>query len=259
MIKALIQSFYSPIPYAEVAHRHRRILGVILLLLLIQTISQTFSINRSVQDANLYALFDDVVAQMPTMTWQDSELSIDKDEPYIIRSHLHTETFGDAPLVVFDNTGEVTFDNPQGAFALVTKDYVHLFAKRGEVKSHHFKTMQMGDLVMTPADFNVLVEKGKEWMWPILFFGGLFVGLLGFIVYALILAVIGLIGNAVLPAQLTFGQLFRLAFVAMAPMILLQALMTIIGIGPVSFWLDMLMTFLYLTFGVKAAANTNAA
>lgn len=248
MLAALYQSFYQPIIYWRAAHEWRSV-KYILLLVLISALSSTYIFTAHIPYASLYR----AAANFPVMTLQGGTLQIDRPQPYIV--YLEQGEQGEKPeaFVIFDNTGAYTVDTLKEAQILVTATGAHIKKNTREVENYSF--LDTTDKTITPHDVGEWVTMAKAWAWPVI----LFLLLVGyFIGYGLLMLLYALAGIAIArysAIYLDYLQLMRVALVAMTPMTVVQSTLAVAGIEGVSFWLDMLVTLGYLTYGIRAARS----
>ena len=246
MLKSLFEdisgSFYSQRAYWNAAHVWK--MKTALFVFAMQTIAITILVALTCIP---YNFFYDIAKQFPAITVSNHVLSIDEPQPYIIKLPRQSGEQGNLSnekLIVFDNTGQYTPESPQNSLILITDRTTYLFhSNKTEIYDHSEYEDGSWD-----TDYYVyLIDWVKLWLWPVFFV----VSLLLLAVYALLLSVAGL---CVPERALRFAQLYKVAILAITPLVLIDIVASLVGVR-VSYWVDWLVIIIFFVFGYKSATR----
>jgi hypothetical protein len=249
MWRGLYLCFYSKEFYRDVAQRWR---GSAFLFLLLVVALYCIPLSLTLDSANkrlLNTSGEDIIEQMPVMTFKQGRLSTDKKQPYIVylpgsgapRSH---------PLFIFDNTGKYTTDNLDKNQILITDKMFVMREQNGGYRSVPFDTIP--NAVVTHETLEGLADKIRHWFLPFVFFISIIAVFLFRFIQVLIYGLIGLIFNSITGAYLEYSQLVRIAIMAVTPVILIDTLLLLVA--PHVSWglIGFLAAMGYLYFGVRS-------
>jgi hypothetical protein len=220
-------AFYAKSLYQDVAKNWKG-LGVCYLFLLvvlctIPSIYRTSQMLTTVVQEEATPL----VQQLPTLTFTEAGVSINKPTPYFIKDKK-----GDV-VAIIDTSGKYKDLEKTKAMFLLTRTQLFFREKPEETKvfdvaavlqkTGHLSAIQK-QFVLTPNDLNQVVEKFKV-------YGQIATGVsqvvLRFIyrfLQVLLYAVVGLLFAALLKTRLSYGTLVRLSAVALTPTLIVGAL-----------------------------------
>jgi hypothetical protein len=186
-----------------------------------------------------------MTTQVPTVTLNNGDISIDRPEPYTI-----TDTETGKPLVVFDTTGGTTEPPLSVPSVLVTKHGFSMRKSASEIQVQDLSQVK-GVHQLNGNDVQGWLNTGVGAWWPVGYPAMTILSLLWRIFLTLIFATIGLAFASGMRAPLTYAALLRLSAVAMTPVVLLDTLFLMVPSLDVGcFWtiagavIDLLMLFL---------------
>jgi hypothetical protein len=245
----VLAPFFAFNLYRDVGRNWRGIgLRLILLVLLITWTAEGITLHRSF---NKFAKeeFPTFVQDVPPITIKDGVVSSPVEQPYYIKDKQGGKTFA-----VIDTTGTITsLDQTDGAIMLLTDTKLHYRDNNnpGQVKIQDLS--QVKNFYVDKDIINSWVMWGAKWAaWvliPLVFVFSFIYRLIQGLIYALI----GLIWNNVFNANLSFGALMRLAFVAVTPVILADTALSLAHVNVPAWWLlCFVIAMIYLAVGVKA-------
>ena len=220
----------------------RSFVYLLLLFLIVYFISgtRTFIATRIAIDE----LITNVNANIPEFRLENGEFSFEGKMPYIISSSTN-EAF------VIDTTGQVDASvlKDVGSGMLITKDKVYL--KNSQVESREFNLTELKGVTLTKKDVLDFLPK-LSWI-VFIFIAFAFIFVLGWkLLNAVILALLGLIANAVLGSRLKFNNLLNISIYALTLPMLIQLAVNLYGYPIPSFWaIYWGVSILYVAFAVK--------
>ncbi len=240
-----ILSFFSTALYRDVALNWKGICFVYLFLLLAACwVARAFDMHHEIAQ-----FIDDeapvIVSQIPTITIQNGQASIDEPQPYAI-----TDPETGQMIAVIDTTGTITTLEQAGAPILLTKTQA-LFQK-SDIETRTFNLSEVGDYILDQETINYWAGLTKSYLAPILYPFLLLAAFIYRIVFLLVYALIGMIFNAILNNNLTYPQLLRLSAVAITPSLIITTVLSLFDTpfpGVVSF----LLAMIYLFIGIKVS------
>lgn len=252
-VQAPIFAIFDPGLYDEVRYEWKGtnllyLLGLIFVIVLMLAISWWYQLNMVVSKEATK-----IIAQLPVMTFQDGEMSIDKPSPYTISNPWPTSKDEDMSLAVFDMDGK--YSSPEDAKTAV------LFTKKEMIPAKDGKRTVYGDIgsngKLDADTISGMVKMFVIWV-PIL------VVLLGLpflwslhalqaLIYAGVAAVVGQMSGSPMP----FDAALRLAIIAMSPVMLLSTGMSCTNTF-VPFWgfITIPIVIGYIVFAVRTTAKT---
>lgn len=224
----------------------RSFVYLLLLFLIIYLISgtRTFIITRIVIDE----LITNVNANIPEFKLENGEFSFEGKMPYYISSSTD-EAF------VIDTTGQVTKSvlKDVASGILITKDKV--YAKRSEVETREFSLTELKGITLTKSD---MLEFLPKLSWIVLIFIAFgFIFVLGWkLLNAVILALLGLIANALLNGRLKFNNMLNISIYALTLPMLIQVAVNLYGYPIPRFGLIYWgISILYVVLAVKSCRD----
>lgn len=244
----LLLSFYSPSLYRDVAENWKGVgLLYLLLLLALAWIWPIVHLQRSTA-ALLEALGPAVLAQVPTVSIHQGEVSIQEPQPYVI-----AVPGSDTPLAVIDTTGQTTPQNSQ-AMLILTKNQA--IVRKNLHETRIYDLSEIRDLTVDRSSVAALLDACKRWMGVVAYPLALLGSYLYRIVQVLIYAGIGLLFVRLLDAALEYPELLRLSCVAITPAVVADTLRAVAGYPSSPLWwlACFLISMGYLLFAVKANA-----
>jgi hypothetical protein len=258
-------AYFSRALYQDVGRRWRGLgLSYLLLLLLLSWGLWSLKLHTDL-NAWVEAEAPAVVEQIPPIHIREGTVSVEAEEPYIIR-----EPETDRPLAVLDSSGTYT-TIPQANEALglsgagtdsvlllLTADSIHARKNTGAIEQHDLSQVQSFDL--SAEDVRGWLRLAAAWAAPLLFLLCLPVSFLFRLAQALLYGALGLLFAQLAGARLAYAQSLRLAVVALTPLLALDTLFFLIEWQPPAWWLLGIGVGLgYLYFAVSSCRDDDAA
>lgn len=193
-----------------------------------------------------------VINQIPHISIVNGEASTDVEQPYTITD----PTRPDRVLFVIDTTGQITKLDDSMKAGLMTRDHVYVRQKSSLNEVRVYDLSKIDRFELDAAKVSGWADMIRKWMmlafFPFAVLGAflyrLFIGLL----YSLI----GLLINAFLTQKSDFGEIYRVAIMAMTPVLLLKLVKNMTGIHIPMFWgVCIVVTLFYLAFGLFALSR----
>jgi hypothetical protein len=238
-------SFFSKKLYSDVALNWRGINFLYLLLLL--AVCWTFILIK--MNNSITKFIDNevppFVKQVPKITIVNGEVSIDKPQPYYIKT-----LDGNNILAIIDTTGTTTSLENTDAYILLTKNTI--IVRQSDVDTRKYSLSQVKDFTLTSERLMGWICVFKKVfiivMYPMM--------VIGSFVYRLIQALVyGAIG-ILFAIKLAYDALIRLSVVAVTPCIIINTVLMFADVQlPVRALIYFLLTMIYLFFGIKAIAE----
>lgn len=245
---ALYMSFYSGDLYHDVAWNwHGSGLGYLLLLVALCWAPLLLKMHIGILDfASNEA--PKIIGQIPPITIDKGKVSTTVDTPYFIK-----DPDSGKELAVIDLTGKITSLEGREAKLLLTSNKLITRQSSAEVREYDLSQVQ---------HFEITREKALDWL---LTFKDLFVLILapfailaGYIyrtLQILLYAAIGMGFASASNVKLEYGDLMRLAAVAVTPAMIINAVYDVTGKAIPFWWLICFAIAMgYLFFAVKSAA-----
>jgi len=259
LLKGVVRSFYSRAFYLELARSWRGIgFGFIVILSLINTVGWS-----AIGYMGLHQVIEQVpgwAETLPSVTYKNGEISIDKPVPYYVRAGNSGPIMG-----VIDTNYKVTDINALTAFMkqnkivfLLTADKFISLQKAGELEVRDLKESfkQPQPLTITHDNWQMWGKRIERWgtltfltafsliLFVTLLIGNFFITVLD----AIVIALLGLIFRA----GLEFSAAMRLAAAVRIPLAAISFLCLVAG-HPFVGMLSWLLWLGYLVFAVWAS------
>jgi hypothetical protein len=186
------------------------------------------------------------IEQVPVITLNEGNLSIDAQEPYII-----IDPENGRAAVIIDTTGQFTSLDDSEAVVLLTQN--RMFVK----KSHHeTRILDLSGIEDFQLDQGTLIQWldiFQSWfavvLFPFVLVGSFFYKVFQVLVYALI----GLIICKLIQIDLPFHALLSTAVIALTPALVISLILSILNLTPPMWkFLTFLLTLGFLVFGLRA-------
>jgi hypothetical protein len=194
-----------------------------------------------------------LINQIPHVSILNGEASTDVEQPYRIVDPFKKGRV----LFVIDTTGKITELDNSTEVGLMTKNkvYIRQRSNLGEVRVYDLSKIQHYEL--DAAKVSGWADTIRKWallaFFPFAVLGAFFYRLFIGLLYALF----GLLINAFLTDKHDFGQVYRVAIMAMTPAILLKLVKVLTGMRIPMFWgICLVVTIFYLAFGLFALHAT---
>jgi hypothetical protein len=194
-----------------------------------------------------------VLSQVPDMAIKSGALTVDAPQPLVI-----TIPGEEQPLLVIDTTGEITSLDDTDAYLLVTE--THIMYRKNESTTETTKLADFPDMTITQDSATGFLDVARKYMLPIIFPFALVISFISRILQALVAGAIGMVLTAIFRVHLAFVSVLRIAVLALTPCILIQMILTLVGIPiPGVELLCIFIVLFYLTLGVWAASRKDEA
>lgn len=250
---ALGQAFYSRELYAEAARQWKGVGFLYLFFLLaLAWIPAMVEMHLNFSDY-MTEHFSEFVSQVPKITIENGEVSVDVPTPHEIRNPETGEL-----IAVIDLTGEISSLDGTEAKVLLTKTHVYLQQNtRPETRVYDLSNVK--EFTLTQDDITVWGELARQWLAVVFYLFAVLFSLVYRILQALLYAAIGLLMARRAKSELTYDALLRLTVLAVTPPILLGTLWDMTGLTiPLWWFLSFLIAMGYLYFGIHSNAEATA-
>lgn len=241
-------SFYSTSLYRDVAFNWKGIgFGYLFLLLALCWLLLVINI-----DQHTGQFFDDeapfVISQIPTITIENGQASIEELQPYFIYDPETAEE-----MAVIDTTGNI--NSLEGINAPVLLTRTQLIFKKNEFETRSFELSEIGDYVLDQETLYHWSNFIKSYLSVIIYPFALISSFIFRVIQVLIYAAIGMLFVLICKTQLEYSQLLRLSVVAVTPCIIINTVLWLSSVNlPMSGLIYFMLTMLYLFVGVKTVA-----
>ncbi len=248
-LQPLALSFYSKDLYRDVAQHWRGTgFAYLFLLLAVAWLPTTFKVHSGFVDwlnENAPAF----LLQVPSITIHNGRVSTDVDTPYTITTN------DGKPVAIIDLTGQRTDLDDTEAVILLTEDKLLLKQdRRNETRMYDLSQVQ--NFSLNRGDLEAWAVWCRRWFGVLFYVIVLPSEYIYRILQSLLYAAIGLAFCKSLKVSLPFLAVLRLAVIALTPVILIQTVLSYIGINvPGLALLSLALALGYLYFGVKANAE----
>lgn len=187
-------------------------------------------------------------ANVPEFRLENGEFSFEGKMPYYISSSTN-EAF------VIDTTGAVDENvlKDVSSGMLITKDKV--FLKRSEIETREFNLKELNGVTLTKSDILEFLPKLSWIVFICIAFGFIFV--LGWkLLNAVLLALLGLIANAMTRGRLKFNNLMNISIYALTLPMLIQLAVNLYGYPiPYFGFIYWIISILYVGLAVKSCKD----
>jgi hypothetical protein len=220
--EAVIRSFYSASFYRRVARLWRPVSLAYLLFVLALVWTPSFiKMHRVITRVAHHAAYD-VMPQIPTVRFQNGEVSTPESRPYLIPQ-------GSPALIIIDTSGHITSLDGQSAKVLLTKHKMFIRQQVGDVRVYDLSQSKAKPLVFNQAAIVQVLHRIK---YVVLGCAYSFIFVLSYLkrlIQAFFLALLGLVIVSLMKAELDLGALLSLSIVAMTPEMVLGTLIDLPG------------------------------
>jgi hypothetical protein len=241
-----ILSFFSKDLYRDVGQNWKGIAALYLVLLLAFCwIFETWAVNEKVSQfiTNKVPLF---IEQIPQITIQDGNVSINEPEPYFLYDPETSEV-----IAIIDTTGQYNSLDNTKAYLLLTNN--KLIGRESETETRIYDLSQIDEFFLDQDSINNFFDIFKTYF-PFVFY--VFAVIFSFVfrlVLVLIYGAIGFLFCKIANVKLTYQTLIRLAVIASTPVIILDTVLEVSNINIPFFWLiSFAIAMCYLYFGVRS-------
>jgi hypothetical protein len=245
-------SFYSGDLYREVVKNWRGV-GYLYLACVIAGSWLIMSIAAQVIINNaLNKYFEPYIVKCPTVTIKGGKLSIDKPLPYII-------DISENSCIDFDTSDDAKLPQGKDIGVVISPTSVRQFIGDGTDKTIiTFDKLQDSAMTFDQTTLHGIVNGIKTWTGVGLFVVCTPTMIVFCIIQTLLYALIGLIVSNVMNVGLTFGQIVRIASVALTPCLVLETLIRCTG-HQIPLWglVAIAIAIGYVIFGVRANAGAD--
>jgi hypothetical protein len=217
----------------------------LVLLLAFCWIFETWAVNEKVSQfiTNKAPLF---IEQIPQITIQDGNVSINEPEPYFLYDPETSEV-----IAIIDTTGQYNSLDNTKAYLLLTNN--KLIGRESETETRIYDLSQIDEFFLDQDSINNFFDIFKTYF-PFVFY--VFAVIFSFVfrlVLVLIYGAIGFLFCKIANVKLTYQTLIRLAVIASTPVIILDTVLEVSNINIPFFWLiSFAIAMCYLYFGVRS-------
>ncbi len=249
-MRTLYLAFYSRDAYIRAAREWKGIgFGYLFMLILLSTVCIGIWVHTwtNVAIAQVEKL---ILPQLPTMTFKDGHLTIDKELPYVI-------TVNNTNLIRFDRTSAQPADPAEYAPLIVGETGVaHYEPGTRRFKEWIFK--KIWSAVIDPLGIAKHIKFLKTWL-------GVIVALVLLPIHfgvvacqTLLLGAIGRIFTSTMSFILSYSKLVRISVVAVTPGVVLGTFLIVANqFFPLWFGIYGIMAVIYLFYGVYSNKHAN--
>lgn len=270
-LHAIYASFYSVDLYRDVKNRWEGLGFSYLFLLVALIITPAMLILLIMIDRTLFGneynpeinnIANEIIEQMPTLQWHDNQMTvIDGEDIKTITISIDDKTL---PIIKLDIDGTEDTLRDSNNFMLLTAQSLYFKKMGGEIDSRAWADIIEEDgFTLNPTTARELADEGIKWLIDnrttiYLTFGFFFWAftVLAFYFYriieALIIGFFGLLIQRFFQSDLDYGQLVRLAAIAMTPAIIIDIALLAAGLGGISLFMFFVVSCGYLGFGIKS-------
>lgn len=256
-VSAMWASFYSRDLYRDVAARWKGI-GLLYLMLLLAICWLPLAVRwyRSMGEFSRDGV-PFIVKQLPTVTMSGGVMSANPPGRHAVRLPSNTDPSGELFLIIDDTIDELPADMPEDVLMLTRREFGMFRPKRGERRV--FMLAGVADRVVRPDDVAGWLRSMQLWIPPLGFLGAL-LGSLAFR-FAQLMVYGGVVLFLARRRQLSLDHstAFRLAAIAVTPVIVGRTVLWIAQADPAWYlrWpAAIAITLLYLRFAVGAVAES---
>jgi hypothetical protein len=249
----LLLSFYSPDLYRDVAGSWTGVGFLYLLLLLALCWIPPMVKLHQTTAGFLDSIGPAVLAQVPTVSIHQGEVSIQEPQPYVIQV-----PGSDTPLVVIDTTGQTTPESSK-AMLLLTKHQAVVRKNDFETRTYELSGIQ--ELTVDRSSVGRILDTCKRWLAFLLYPFALAGSYAYRMVQVLTYAAIGLFFGELLKTRQEYPVMLRVSCVAITPAVVVDTLRGVMGYGSSLSWLFFcfLLSMGYLFFAVRSTLTEGPA
>ncbi|MHC4553064.1 MAG: DUF1189 domain-containing protein [Planctomycetota bacterium] len=242
-------SFYSKALYRDVCLNWKGVaFGYLFLLVMVCLIPQLMKIHSG-WTGFVENDLPSIVYQVPRITIEDGQASIEEPQPYTI-----VEPESGEVIVVIDTTGAVTSLKDAGAPVLLTR--TKLITKKNEFQTQVIELSEIGDMVIDQDWINRWVGIIKPWVVPVICVFAIPFAYVRRMIQVLIYGAIGLLFARWRHSKRSYASLIRMSVLAMTPVLIVRTLLSLASIRvPFDGLIGFGVVMGYLYFGVSACAN----
>lgn len=184
--------------------------------------------------------------QIPPMKITNGVISTPEKKPYYIK-----EPGSNNVVAVIDTSGKYQTVENMPANVLVTANEVMYKSNPNEVKIQKLSSNLNTEI--EPTTLGILINKYAHYAWILLFPVALLFSFFYRLIQALIYAVLGKIFAAFSNVTITYGQVLKLAMVAITPTLLISTILDLLIAGFPFEWLAyFILSMSYLIFALSA-------
>ena len=243
-------SFYSKSLYRDVCQNWKGVLfGYLLLLVVVCWIPQLVRIHSGFTDF-VENEVPPIVSQIPVITIENGQASIDEPQPYTIEYPESGEI-----IAVIDTTGMITSLKETDTHILLTKTQAMFRKSKYEIRT--LELSQVEDMVIDPDWINHWIAVIKPWVIPVICIFAIPFSYVSKIIVTLIYGAIGLLFAEWCHSKRSYASLVRMSVLAITPVMIVSTLLKLAGLHiPFAGMIGFLAAMGYLYFGVAACADS---
>lgn len=262
-LSVLYKSFYSKDFYRNEAVAGKGVRFTLLALVAILSILVIFIQGRGTFEKFFAEVLPPVIEQMPTVTIEKGNISIDKSLPHYVYFGGKKQEEAKGLAVVFTDERLTDIDaikswmvENNAPIVVTPTDIMVYMTRKGELRVLEAENFEVFS-PLTPEKMQNFAANAKIWFWPAVFIAGIPLLWLGRIIQALLFSVLGLVINAVVRAKLTYFVLLRFSSLAIWPAFVITMVAALAGF-PLSGFISIGLVAAFLIFGIISARKTAA-
>lgn len=249
IIRSLFMSFFSKKLYRDVAVNWGG--KALLYLFIVLGLSwgwTTYQAQKTIADIYTKKL-SAILPQIPVLTITNGKISTPESRPYEI-----TLPDSNAILAIVDTSGRYNSLDDVKSAILVTEDKIML--RQTETEGKTVTLPNNANAAINPDAINDFLKQYISLAWVPVFVISILLSFFAVIIISLVNSLIGLIFANIFRVNLTYGQVYKMSFVALTPALAAAALLSGLHITVPNELLALLgLTLLYLFRGVIANKN----
>lgn len=246
-LQPLVLAFYSKALYRDVGRNWRGV-GLLYLLLLAFVCALAFTAHLTLLAKEGVSIAQPYIAQLPTITLANGEVTIDQPEPYLIKQPQTERT-----VFIIDTTGQTSSLANTTALALLTKNKL-IIAYNNATKEYDLSTTK--DRVFTAEEVGHNLPRLAYLVVGVV---GAFTILTYFLFGVIETLLYAGLTKLFLQTDLTYKTLCRLATVALTPAFIFSAILALFAIHLPYRWLIYIpLSVGYLIYAIKANWEVDA-
>ncbi len=243
MLQAIYLSFYSKRLYQDVAvNWSGNVFLYLLLVLALSWVIPTYWMQIGLERG--HATFSkNIVPQIPVMEIKEGKITTPLAQPYVI-----TDPRTNARMAVIDTQGQYKTPEEAKAPFLITKTEI---INKSYNETKIYRIPETLTATINPISINEFIGGFIQYSWIIFFICALLLSYLYRLIQTILYALFGMLLSKVNRMTLTYGQIYKIAIVALTPAIILSTIFTLVSFNfAYELMFYFLLTMGYLYFGI---------
>jgi hypothetical protein len=249
MLQAIFMSFYSKKLYRDVAiNWGGKTFLYLLLILTLSWIYATYKTQIFLKTGFEY-LSDEIVTQIPVMTIKDGKLSTPENRPYLITNPNTHEK-----IAIIDTSGKYKDLEQTNGVLLVTQTEVISQSDPHEIRKNEIPTNL--NFTIVPETIKKKVKDYLDFAWIFIFIGAVITSYVYRLIQVFLYSIIGKIFAVISDSKVTYGQIIQITMVAITPVIIINTILSAMGIWiHYELLLYFVLAILFMFYGIIANRN----